>query len=169
MSKLIINTHKSLQDSWGELSANHRRASEDEGEYIRSVQERGARPRAPSPDPQHGCTLQELSRRLRSSSAPPDLRSVWFLLKNSFLLKMSVLLLLASTSPPPPPEPSLAPPSGPEQGVALCLVGLLLLCLGFLLVRCSRIILDPYRSMPASSWSQNKGTPERGEFDNALV
>ncbi|TRY55204.1 hypothetical protein DNTS_032679 [Danionella cerebrum] len=88
---------------------------------------------------------------------------------NSFLLKMSVLLLLASTSPPPPPEPSLAPPSGPEQGVALCLVGLLLLCLGFLLVRCSRIILDPYRSMPASSWSQNKGTPERGEFDNALV
>ncbi|KAI5092732.1 cortexin-2, partial [Silurus meridionalis] len=43
-----------------------------------------------------------------------------------------------------------------EQSTALCFVGLLLLFLVFLLVRCFRILLDPYGSMPASSWNDHK-------------
>ncbi|XP_056324463.1 cortexin-1 [Danio aesculapii] len=61
----------------------------------------------------------------------------------------------------------LAPDS--EQGTALCFVGLLLLFLVFLLVRCFRILLDPYSSMPSSSWSDHKDGLERGQFDYALV
>ncbi|XP_016090147.1 cortexin-2-like [Sinocyclocheilus grahami] len=76
---------------------------------------------------------------------------------------------------------SLAPVSGPgataglllapdtEQITALCFVGLLLLFLVFLLVRCFRILLDPYSSMPSSSWSDPKDGLERGQFDYALV
>ncbi|ROL51518.1 Cortexin-2 [Anabarilius grahami] len=76
---------------------------------------------------------------------------------------------------------SLAPVSGPgatagllrapdtEQSTALCFVGLLLLFLVFLLVRCFRILLDPYSSMPSSSWSDPKDSLERGQFDYALV
>ncbi|RXN33304.1 Ubiquitin-60S ribosomal L40 [Labeo rohita] len=59
---------------------------------------------------------------------------------------------------------TLAPITGPgataglllgpdtEQITALCFVGLLLFFLVFLLVRCFRILLDPYSSMPSSSW-----------------
>lgn len=43
-----------------------------------------------------------------------------------------------------------------EQSTALCFVGLLLLFLVFLLVRCFRILLDPYGSMPSSSWNDHK-------------
>ncbi|TSP09092.1 Cortexin-2 [Bagarius yarrelli] len=43
-----------------------------------------------------------------------------------------------------------------EQNTALCFVGFLLLFLVFLLVRCFRILLDPYGSMPASSWNNHK-------------
>ncbi|XP_067309454.1 cortexin-1 [Pseudorasbora parva] len=77
---------------------------------------------------------------------------------------------------------SLSPVSGPgataglllqapdtEQSTAFCFVGLLLLFLVFLLVRCFRILLDPYSSMPSSSWSDPKDPLERGQFDYALV
>ncbi|XP_026132763.1 cortexin-1-like [Carassius auratus] len=76
---------------------------------------------------------------------------------------------------------SLDPVSGPgateglllaadtEQITALCFVGLLLLFLVFLLVRCFRILLDPYSSMPSSSWSDHKDGLERGQFEYALV
>ncbi|XP_042623716.1 cortexin-1-like [Cyprinus carpio] len=76
---------------------------------------------------------------------------------------------------------SLGPVSGPgateglllapdtEQITALCFVGLLLLFLVFLLVRCFRILLDPYSSMPSSSWSDHKDGLERGQFEYALV
>uniref|UniRef100_A0A3Q3I9R7 Cortexin 1 n=1 Tax=Monopterus albus TaxID=43700 RepID=A0A3Q3I9R7_MONAL len=59
----------------------------------------------------------------------------------------------------------------PEQGTALCFVGLLILLLLFLIVRCIRIILDPYSSMPASSWTSDhhKHGLDRGQFDYALV
>lgn len=59
----------------------------------------------------------------------------------------------------------------PEQGGALCFVGLLVLLLLFLVVRCVRILLDPYSSMPSSSWTdhQSKSGLERGQFDYALV
>ncbi|KAG7214597.1 hypothetical protein INR49_010489, partial [Caranx melampygus] len=63
----------------------------------------------------------------------------------------------------------LQPMAGhPEQGTALCFVGLLVLLLLFLLVRCVRILLDPYSSMPASSWTDHKEGLDRGQFDYAL-
>ncbi|XP_077403890.1 cortexin-1-like [Vanacampus margaritifer] len=54
-----------------------------------------------------------------------------------------------------------APPSDPrsssflslEQRAALVLVAGLLFLLLVLTVRCFRILLDPYRSMPASNWT----------------
>uniref|UniRef100_H2LL41 Cortexin 1 n=2 Tax=Oryzias latipes TaxID=8090 RepID=H2LL41_ORYLA len=56
-----------------------------------------------------------------------------------------------------------------EQRTALAFVGLLLLFLVFLLVRCFRILLDPYSRMPASSWTDHKDGVERGQFDYGLV
>ncbi|XP_031710544.1 cortexin-1 [Anarhichas minor] len=60
-------------------------------------------------------------------------------------------------------------PGHPEQGTALCFVGLLVLLLLFLVVRCVRILLDPYSSIPASSWTDHKEGLDRGQFDYALV
>lgn len=60
-------------------------------------------------------------------------------------------------------------PGHPEQGTALCFVGLLVLFLLFLIVRCVRILLDPYSSIPASSWTDHKEGLDRGQFDYALV
>ncbi len=51
----------------------------------------------------------------------------------------------------------------------MAFVGLLMLFLVFLLVRCFRILLDPYSRMPASSWTDHKEGLERGQFDYALV
>ncbi|XP_076009670.1 cortexin-1-like [Genypterus blacodes] len=56
-----------------------------------------------------------------------------------------------------------------EQRTALAFVGLLMLFLVFLLVRCFRILLDPYSRMPASSWTDHKEGLERGQFEYALV
>ncbi|XP_037644715.1 cortexin-1-like [Sebastes umbrosus] len=78
-------------------------------------------------------------------------------------------------SSPAPPGFTRAPtvlqpmPGHPEQGTALCFVGLLVLLLLFLVVRCVRILLDPYSSMPASSWTDHKEGLDRGQFDYALV
>ena len=67
--------------------------------------------------------------------------------------------LSSTTTTAPGHGPSGGPFGGPlppvavhsELGTALCLVGLLLLLLLFLVVRCIRILLDPYSSMPSSS------------------
>ncbi|KAM6963258.1 cortexin-1 [Aplochiton taeniatus] len=57
-----------------------------------------------------------------------------------------------------------------EQRTAMAFVGLLMLFLVFLLVRCFRILLDPYSRMPSSSWTDHKEMGmERGQFDYALV
>ncbi|XP_051556644.1 cortexin-1 [Myxocyprinus asiaticus] len=56
-----------------------------------------------------------------------------------------------------------------EQSTTMCFVGLLMVFLVFLLVRCFRILLDPYSSMPSSSWSDHKDGLERGQFDHAMV
>ncbi|XP_045061737.1 LOW QUALITY PROTEIN: cortexin-1-like [Coregonus clupeaformis] len=75
----------------------------------------------------------------------------------------------------PPGPPSLGPPAAPlvggdaEQRTAFAFVGLLMLFLVFLLVRCFRILLDPYSRMPSSSWTEHKEGVERGQFDYALV
>ncbi|CAL8268752.1 unnamed protein product [Arctogadus glacialis] len=58
---------------------------------------------------------------------------------------------------------------GGSMSTALAFVGLLLLFLVFLLVRCFRILLDPYSRMPSSSWTDHKEGLERGQFDYALV
>lgn len=79
---------------------------------------------------------------------------------------------LSSPVPPGfPREPTMMQPVAghPEQGTALCFVGLLVLLLLFLVVRCVRILLDPYSSMPASSWTDHKEGLDRGQFDYALV
>ncbi|KAI7791008.1 cortexin-1-like [Triplophysa rosa] len=64
-----------------------------------------------------------------------------------------------------------SPPHGvdTEQRTGFAFVGLLMLFLIFLLVRCFRILLDPYSRMPASSWTDHKDGFERGQFDYALV
>ncbi|XP_036393744.1 cortexin-3 [Megalops cyprinoides] len=40
-----------------------------------------------------------------------------------------------------------------EQKAAFVFVFLLFIFLGLLIVRCFRILLDPYRSMPSSTWA----------------
>lgn len=79
--------------------------------------------------------------------------------------------LSSPASPGFPRGPTVLQPvvGHPEQGTALCFVGLLVLLLLFLLVRCVRILLDPYSSMPASSWTDHKEGLDRGQFDYALV
>ncbi|TNN77044.1 Cortexin-2 [Liparis tanakae] len=79
---------------------------------------------------------------------------------------------LSSPGPPGFPQSPTGPqpvPGHPEQGTALCFVGLLVLLLLFLIVRCVRILLDPYSSIPASSWTDHKEGLDRGQFDYALV
>ncbi|TNN89343.1 Cortexin-2 [Liparis tanakae] len=89
-------------------------------------------------------------------------------------LDYELLLSPASSSlPGGPGGASIGPPLSlaveNEQRTAFAFVGLLLLFLVFLLVRCFRILLDPYSRMPASSWTDHKEGLERGQFDYALV
>ncbi|XP_029819794.1 cortexin-1-like [Manacus vitellinus] len=57
-----------------------------------------------------------------------------------------------------------------EQKTVFAFVIFLLVFLVMLMVRCFRILLDPYSRMPASSWTDHKEGLERGQFDlNALV
>ncbi|TFJ94984.1 Cortexin-3 [Platysternon megacephalum] len=49
----------------------------------------------------------------------------------------------------PIPTPSLTW----EQKAAFVFVFFLFIFLGLLIVRCFRILLDPYRSMPSSTWT----------------
>ncbi|XP_078529146.1 cortexin-1-like [Lissotriton helveticus] len=56
-----------------------------------------------------------------------------------------------------------------EQKTVFALVILLMVFLVILMVRCVRILLDPYSRMPASSWTDHKEGLDRGQFDYALV
>ncbi|MFT7805232.1 hypothetical protein Z043-101142 [Arapaima gigas] len=49
-----------------------------------------------------------------------------------------------------------------EQKAAFVFVLLLFIILGLLIVRCFRILLDPYRSMPSSTWTDYM---EKDTFD----
>ncbi|XP_030645100.1 cortexin-3-like [Chanos chanos] len=53
-----------------------------------------------------------------------------------------------------------------EQKVAFVFVLLLFIVLGLLIVRCFRILLDPYRSMPSSTWTDYM---EKDTFDYRIV
>lgn len=72
--------------------------------------------------------------------------------------------------PSPPGDPTVPSLDGyTEQGAALVFVGLLLVLLVVLLVRCFRVLLDPFSRMPSSSWTDHKEGLERGQFEYALV
>eukprot|EP00064_Thunnus_orientalis_P008098 superscaffoldBa00000944_g8120 len=53
-----------------------------------------------------------------------------------------------------------------EQKTAFAFVGMLLVFLGLLIVRCFRILLDPYSSMPSSNWADGIEGLEKGTFDH---
>ncbi|MGH0156041.1 UNVERIFIED_CONTAM: hypothetical protein FKN15_030590 [Acipenser sinensis] len=59
----------------------------------------------------------------------------------------------------PTAGPSL--PGDAEQRTAFAFVGLLLVFLVVLVVRCFRVLLDPYSRMPSSSWGERKDGLER--------
>nr|XP_033779381.1 cortexin-3-like [Geotrypetes seraphini] len=52
-----------------------------------------------------------------------------------------------------------------EQKAAFVFVFFLFIFLGLLIVRCFRILLDPYRSMPSSTWTDYM---EKDTFDYRL-
>uniref|UniRef100_UPI00398E39D4 cortexin-2 n=1 Tax=Pristiophorus japonicus TaxID=55135 RepID=UPI00398E39D4 len=56
-----------------------------------------------------------------------------------------------------------------EQKTAFAFVGLLFIFLGILIVRCFRILLDPYSSMPSSTWVDGMDGLEKGTFEYALA
>lgn len=53
-----------------------------------------------------------------------------------------------------------------EQKTAFVFVLLLFIFLALLIVRCFRILLDPYRSMPSSNWTDHT---EKDTFDYRIV
>ncbi|XP_072338741.1 cortexin-1-like [Scyliorhinus torazame] len=77
--------------------------------------------------------------------------------------------LLASTTMDLHGDHIYSVPMGVEQKTVFAFVIFLLVFLIILVVRCFRILLDPYSRMPASSWSDGKDGLERGQFDYALV
>uniref|UniRef100_A0A8C5PHZ3 Cortexin 3 n=1 Tax=Leptobrachium leishanense TaxID=445787 RepID=A0A8C5PHZ3_9ANUR len=56
-----------------------------------------------------------------------------------------------------------------EQKTTFAFVVLLFIILGVLIVRCFRILLDPYRSMPTSTWADGVTGLEKGQFEYALA
>ncbi|KAL4613324.1 cortexin-2-like [Arapaima gigas] len=56
-----------------------------------------------------------------------------------------------------------------EQKTVFAFVGMLLIFLGLLIVRCFRILLDPYSSMPSSTWADGVEGLEKGTFEYALA
>nr|XP_025971207.1 cortexin-3 isoform X2 [Dromaius novaehollandiae] len=76
--------------------------------------------------------------------------------------------IFAATLVPPgsmPPDSSMTL----EQKTTFVFVILLFVFLGILIVRCFRILLDPYRSMPTSTWADGLDGLEKGQFDYALA
>ncbi|XP_056154834.1 cortexin-3-like [Lampris incognitus] len=53
-----------------------------------------------------------------------------------------------------------------EQRAAFVFVLILFIFLGLLIVRCFRILLDPYRSMPSSTWTDYM---EKDTFDYRIA
>ncbi|KPP75219.1 cortexin-3-like [Scleropages formosus] len=56
-----------------------------------------------------------------------------------------------------------------EQKTTFAFVIFLFVFLGILIVRCFRILLDPYRSMPTSTWADGLDGLEKGQFDYTLA
>ncbi|NXW22684.1 CTXN3 protein, partial [Circaetus pectoralis] len=56
-----------------------------------------------------------------------------------------------------------------EQKTMFAFVILLFIFLGILIVCCFQILLDPYRSMPTSTWADGLDGLEKGQFDYAFA
>ncbi|XP_008101316.1 cortexin-3 [Anolis carolinensis] len=69
------------------------------------------------------------------------------------------------------PPGSIRPETGItlEQKTTFVFVVILVIFLCILIVRCFRILLDPYRSMPTSTWTDGLDGLEKGQFDCALA
>ncbi|XP_064153288.1 cortexin-3-like isoform X1 [Anguilla rostrata] len=65
--------------------------------------------------------------------------------------------------------PVLDPGMTLEQKTTFVFVIFLFIFLGILIIRCFRILLDPYRSMPTSTWGDGLDGLEKGQFDYALA
>uniref|UniRef100_A0A671MHF6 Cortexin 3 n=1 Tax=Sinocyclocheilus anshuiensis TaxID=1608454 RepID=A0A671MHF6_9TELE len=55
------------------------------------------------------------------------------------------------------------------QKTTFAFVIFLFVFLCMLIVRCFRILLDPYRSMPTSTWADGLDGLEKGQFDYTLA
>lgn len=92
------------------------------------------------------------------TSLPVPQLCVFFLLQT--IATRNLLPQSYMTSDLDGPSPSPTPDATPsilalEQRAALVLVLLLLVLLVLLMVRCFRILLDPYSSMPSSTWTKH--------------
>ncbi|XP_067412228.1 cortexin-2 [Emydura macquarii macquarii] len=56
-----------------------------------------------------------------------------------------------------------------EQKTGFAFVGILCVFLGLLIIRCFRILLDPYSSMPSSTWEDEVEGLDKGTFEYALA
>ncbi|NXJ64415.1 CTXN3 protein, partial [Rostratula benghalensis] len=56
-----------------------------------------------------------------------------------------------------------------EQKTMFAFVFSLYIFLGILIVCCFRILLNPYQSMPTSTWADGLDGLEKGQFDYALA
>uniref|UniRef100_UPI00358E12B4 cortexin-3-like n=1 Tax=Myxine glutinosa TaxID=7769 RepID=UPI00358E12B4 len=67
------------------------------------------------------------------------------------------------------PSAAISLPLSLEQKAAFAFVAFLFVFLAILIVRCFRILLDPYSSMPTSNWGEGVDGLDKGQFDYALV
>ncbi|XP_021486995.1 cortexin-2 [Meriones unguiculatus] len=56
-----------------------------------------------------------------------------------------------------------------EQKTGFVFVGILCIFLGLLIIRCFKILLDPYSSMPSSTWEDEVEEFDKGTFEYALA
>lgn len=56
-----------------------------------------------------------------------------------------------------------------EQKTGFAFVGILCIFLGLLIIRCFKILLDPYSSMPSSTWEDEVEEFDKGTFEYALA
>uniref|UniRef100_A0A673CKR1 Cortexin 3 n=1 Tax=Sphaeramia orbicularis TaxID=375764 RepID=A0A673CKR1_9TELE len=74
-----------------------------------------------------------------------------------------------ATAPPVGAAVPLSHPRHTLQKTTFALVIFLFVFLLILIVRCFRILLDPYRSMPTSTWADGLDGLEKGQFDYTLA
>ncbi|XP_031434169.2 uncharacterized protein LOC116222958 [Clupea harengus] len=120
------------------------------------------------------CTTSSSSSSSSITSSPSCPSSRWWpmaVAPFTFSSSVSSPLLLLPAIPVPQGQ-SPHPAEGMvtlEQKTTFFLVSFLFIMLGVLIVRCFRILLDPYRSMPTSTWADGLDGLEKGQFDNTLA